>query len=149
MPSYFLPFRKILKIEWIKLLCPWFCHFQSLVHCNQFSTTTHFSCSIPMVFHQIRFFTPYVSKSCPWHMAFKSVLNTVLNTEYTLSARLSFQPSELGPPTPSPARGCCSFLFASKWGGDTLAGGGGVHGGGPIPTKGKTFWYSNIIPLRL
>jgi hypothetical protein len=36
LPSYFLPYRKMLKIEWIKLLCPWFCHFQFLVHCKQF-----------------------------------------------------------------------------------------------------------------
>ncbi len=42
------------------------------------------------------------------------------------SARPSIQSSELGPPTPSPARECCSPPFGSK-GGDklTLGGGGG------------------------
>jgi hypothetical protein len=66
------------------------------------------------------------------------------------SARLSFQPSELGPPPPRPQGSIASPLFCSK-GGDTLACGEG-GGGGPnqFRGKGQTLWYSRytVIPLR-
>ncbi len=64
-------------------------------------------------------------------------------------ARLSVKSSELGSPTPSPAREGCSPPFGSR-------GGGGAHSlagerGDPIPTKGQTLWYSmyTMIPLRI
>ncbi len=55
------------------------------------------------------------------------------------SARPSIQSSELGPPTPSPARECCT-PFGAK-GGDTLTFGGGR--GNQFRRWGiPTLWYS-------
>jgi hypothetical protein len=59
------------------------------------------------------------------------------------SARLSFQSSELGPPTPSPARECCSSPLWAQ-GGDTLA--YGERGRrDSILTKGQILWYSMSV----
>jgi hypothetical protein len=58
------------------------------------------------------------------------------------SARISIQPSELGPPRPSPARECMLPPPGSK-GGETLA--GGVGGGGTQFRRWgrKVLWYSS------
>ncbi len=65
------------------------------------------------------------------------------------SARLSVESSALGPPTPSPARWCCSPPLWIQGGGHSLGGGGG--GGDPIPTKRSdtlVLLYT-IIPLHM
>ncbi len=70
-------------------------------------------------------------------------LEYVNHKVYRVPGIFSSRPNQV----PSPTSECCSSPFGSK-GEDTLACWGG--GGGPIPTKEQTFWYSmyNIIPLR-
>ncbi len=65
------------------------------------------------------------------------------------SARPSVQSSELGPPTPSTARECCSPPLDPRGETHSLPDEGV---GEPIPTMGHTLWYSKytitIIPRR-
>jgi hypothetical protein len=124
LPSYFLPYRKILRIEGIKLLGHVFVIFNLLCIASNFP--------LPLTFHAVYpwLFIEYILS----HLVYQSrVLGallskaSVLNTEYT-ECQAFFPVVRIESPHPLTRKGGFSSPHCVQGGGDTIACGGGLGG---------------------